>query len=269
MDLLNPARLNKAAVAKFSDRAAKSYDHAAILQKEVLSRLLERLQYIRHRPETIVDIGCGTGQGIRGLQKAYPRASIHAADLSREMLALARSRYRWLAAKRLVCADMERLPYAAASFDLVFSSLALPWANDLRATLAEFARISRPGALLMFASLGPGTLIELARSWQALDPYPRVHPFIDMHDVGDAMMAAGFAQPVVDVETLRLEYTAFRSLLRDLRQTGASNAQISRRQGLMTPAQLRRLEAAYREHGFEGGKFVASFEVVYGHAWAV
>ncbi|MDH3220191.1 MAG: malonyl-ACP O-methyltransferase BioC [Gammaproteobacteria bacterium] len=267
LDLLNPPRLDKRSIKKFFNRAAKSYDNAAILQEEVLTRLLQRLQYIRHRPETIIDIGCGTGKGIPGLQKRYPRARVYAADIALEMLLYARSRYRPLTRKRLIAADMERLPFAPRSFDLVFSSLALQWANDLRATLAEFARIAKPGSLLMFASFGPGTLQELAASWEDLDRHPHVHQFVDMHDVGDAMLAAGFTNPVVDAERIRMEYGEFRMLLGDLKNIGATNAEVSRRRGLMTPAKLRSLEARYREHGFEDGKFVASYEVVYGHAW--
>ena len=267
MDLLNPPRLDKRSIQKYFNRAAKSYDNAAILHEELLNRLLEKLQYIRHQPETIIDIGCGTGKAIRGLQKAYPRARICATDIAFEMLLQASSSFRLLSKKRLVSADMERLPFAAQAFDLVFSSLAMSWSNDIGATLREFARISRPGALLMFSSFGPGTLHELDASWQALDAYPHVHRFVDMHDVGDAMLAAGFAQPVVDAETIRMEYRDFRSLLDDLRDTGASNADVSRRRGLTTPEQLRRLEHSYREHGFENDKFIASYEVVYGHAW--
>jgi len=267
LDLLNIPRLDKNSIKKFANRAAKSYDNAAILHEEVQNRLLERLQYIRHRPVTIIDVGSGTGKGVRGLQKTYPRARIYAADIAQEMLLQARARFRLLSRKRLVAADMERLPFADQSFDLVFSSLAMPWSNDVGMTLKELARVSRPGALLMFSSFGPGTLSELTETWQGLDSYPHVHPFVDMHDVGDAMLASGFAQPVVDSETIRLEYPAFRPLLEDLRNIGASNADVSRRRGLMTPAQLRRLETGYREHGFEDGKFVATYEVVYGHGW--
>ena len=267
MDLLNPPRLDKKSVKKFFNRAAKSYDRAAILQEEVLSRLLQRLGYIRHLPETIIDVGCGTGKGVRGLQKTYPRARVIAADLAHAMLLEARSRYRWLGKKYLVAADMEQLPFADASFDLVFSSLALQWSNDLRVSLKEFARVARPQSLLMFSSFGPGTLQELDSSWRALDDRPHVHQFVDMHDVGDIMLACGFAQPVVDAELIRLEYDSFRALLDDLKNIGATNADVNRSRGLMTPSRLRDLEASYREHGFEGGKFVASYEVVYGHAW--
>jgi len=267
LDLLNPPRLDKRFIKKSFNRVAKSYDHAAILQEEVLNRLLQRLTYIRHRPETAIDIGCGTGRGIAGLRKHYPRARIHGLDLAEQMLLQARPRCGKLRRKRLVAADFEQLPFAAQSFDLVFSSLALQWCNDLRGTLAEFARVSKPGALLMFASLGPGTLQELAASWQALDARPRVQLFVDMHDVGDAMLAAGFAQPVVDAEVIRLEYDELHGLLSDLKNTGASNADVGRPRGLTTPARLARLEAAYREQGYRDGKYVASFEIVYGHAW--
>ncbi len=268
MDLLNPPRLDKQSVKKFFNRAAKSYDHAAILQEEILGRLLGRLQYIRHQPQTIIDIGCGTGKAVPGLQKAYSGARVVAVDLAHEMALRARERYRWLARKRVVTADMERLPFADNSFDLVFSSLALQWCNDLDVTLGEFARIGRPGTLLMFASFGPGTLQELAASWRAIDDrHAHVHRFMDMHDVGDAMLRAGFADPVVDAETIRMEYREFRRLLDDLREIGASNAEIGRRRGLMTPGQLRRLEASYREQGFDNDRFIASYEVVYGHAW--
>ena len=267
MDLLNPPRLDTQSVRKFFNRAAKSYDNNAILHEEVLKRMLQRLQYIRHQPETILDFGCATGKGVRGLQKVYPRARVIACDMAYEMLLRARANYRLLSKRRLVTADLERLPFAEQAFDLVFSSLTLQWSNDLGATLKEFARISRPGTLLLFASFGPGTLRELAASWQALDSYPHVHRFVDMHDVGDAMVAAGFAQPVVDAEIIRMEYQEFRPLLDDLRNIGASNAEIGRRRGLMTPGQLRRLEAGYREYGFENEKFFASYEVVYGHAW--
>ena len=267
MDLLNPPRLDKQAVKNFFNRAAKSYDNSAIMQQEVQNRLIERLQYMRHQPETVIDVGCGTGKAIRNLQKAYPRARVHAVDLAAQMLSRASSRYRLLSKKRLVVADMEQLPFAAQSFDLVFSSLALPWCNDLKTTLREFARVSRPGALLLFSSFGPATLRELAVSWQAFDARPHVHRFIDMHDVGDAMMATGFTQPVVDAETIRVEYRAFRGLLDDLQNGGSSNADVGRRRGLTTPRQLRALEQSYREHGFEQDRFVASYEVVYGHAW--
>jgi malonyl-CoA O-methyltransferase len=267
LDLLNPPRLDKSSIKKSFERAAKSYDHAAILDEEVLNRLLDRLQYIRLQPAAVIDIGCGTGKALNGLFKTYPKSKIISLDLAHSMLRQARSRYGLLRKKRVVNADMENMPFADDSFDLLFSNLALQWVDDLSGTFREFTRIGRSGSLLMFATFGPDTLKELRESWFEIDQYPHVHQFIDMHDVGDAMMAAGFSQPVVDAETIRLEYQEFRQIFEDLKNTGASNAEKNRSKGLMTPAKLKRLEQSYRCLGYDAGKFIASYEVVYGHAW--
>ena len=267
MDLLNLPRLDKQSVKRSFNRAASQYDGSAVLQAEVLSRLLERLQYIRHQPLSILELGCGTGKGIRGLQKHYPRARIYAVDIAHQMLLQASRQYRWWKQKPRVVADMEQLPFAAGSFDMLFSSLALQWSNDLRLVLNQLAQLGKGGSLLMFSTLGPGTLRELDMAWRELDEQPRVHDFIDMHDVGDLMVQAGFAQPVVDAETIRMEYRGFRDLLGDIKGIGATNAALNRSRGLLTPRRLRALEEAYRKHGEESGKLIASYEVVYGHAW--
>jgi len=294
LDLLNPPRLDKPSIKKSFNRAAKSYDHAAILHEEVLNRLLHRLQYIRHQPATAIDIGCGTGKALNGLFKTYPKSKIISLDLAYSMLQQTRQQYGLLRKKRIVNADMENMPFADDSFDLLFSNLALQWANDLGGTLQpfaddsfdllfsnlalqwandlggtlhEFARIGRSGSLLMFTTFGPDTLKELRESWLEIDPNPHVHQFIDMHDIGDAMMAAGFSQPVVDAETIRLEYSEFRQIFEDLKNTGASNADKKRSKGLTAPAIFKRLEQSYRQMGYKGDKFIASYEVVYGHAW--
>jgi len=269
LDLLNPPRLDKVSVKKSFNRAAKSYNRAAILQKEVLSRLLDRLRYIRLEPQRVVDIGCGTGKGYSGLRQHFSKAKITSMDLAFSMLQQARKQYGLFEKKHLVNADMERLPFADDCFDLMFSRLALQWANDLPATLRELARIGRSEGLLMFATFGPATLSELRESWQLVDQKPHVHQFVDMHDIGDALMAAGFSQPVVDAEVIRLEYDEFRQVLSDLKDIGASNADKNRSRGLMTPAKLKLLEDSYRQTGHEDGKFIASYEVVYGHAWIV
>ena len=267
MDLLNPPRLDKLSVKKSFDRAAKSYDRAAILHEEVLTRLLQRFDYIRHQPALVIDVGCGTGMGIAGLKKRYPDSKIVGLDLAFSMLLESKKQFGLLHRKRVVNADMEKMPFADGIFDLMFSNLALQWANDLGAAFKEFARIGRSGGLFMFSSFGPGTLHELRESWSEIDQKPRVHQFIDMHDIGDALMASGFSQPVVDTETIRLEYQEFGQLLGDLKNTGASNADKNRSRGLLTPAKLKRLEDNYRRLGYEQGKFIASYELVYGHAW--
>jgi malonyl-CoA O-methyltransferase len=267
LDLLNLPRLDKAAVKKSFNRAAKTYNHAGVLQEEVLSRLLARLQYVRLEPASIIDIGCGTGRGVTGLQKVYSGAKVVGLDMAYSMLQETKAQFKFFSKKRMVNADMERLPIASESFDLMFSCLAVQWANDLNTMFREVARIGNPGGLFMFATFGPSTLVELRDSWFEVDQRPHVHQFIDMHDIGDALMKAGFSQPVVDAEVIKLEYNDFRQVLSDLKNIGASNADKNRNKGLMTPGRLKKLEAAYREKGFQNGKFIASYEVIYGHAW--
>ena len=267
MDLLNLPRLDKNSVKKSFNRAAKSYDKVGFLQKEVLSRLLGRLDYIKLSPASIVDIGCGTGAAISPLKSRYKKSKLVGVDLAEQMLRQSESEFGWLQTKRLINADFERLPFADDCFDLVFSCLALQWANELDKTLAALARIGRSGGLLMFTTFGPATLSELRDSWNQLDPAPHVHEFIDMHDIGDLMLRAGFLDPVVDSEIIRLEYDDFKSVLVDLKGIGATNAERGRQRGLMTPSKLARLEEAYREFGFDGKKYIASYEIIYGHAW--
>ena len=267
MDLLNLPRLDKAAVKKSFNRAATTYNHAGVLQDEVLSRLLSRLQYVRLDPTSIIDIGCGTGRGVSGLQKIYSGAKVVGLDMAYAMLQETKKQFRLFSKKRMINADMERLPIENDRFELIFSCLALQWANDLTVVFREVARISKPGGLFMFATFGPSTLVELRDSWLEVDKRPHVQQFIDMHDIGDSLMKATFSQPVVDAEVIKLEYSDFRQVLSDLKNIGASNADKNRNKGLMTPGRLKKLEAAYREKGFQGGKFIASYEVIYGHAW--
>ena len=268
MNLLNPPRLDKRAVKKSFNRGAAEYDKCAVLQAEVLRRLLERLQYIKVQPQWVVDMGCGTGQAVKPLMRKYPKAHVVALDMADAMLHRARKNYGLFDRKYLLNADMESLPFKAECVDLIFSSLALQWSNDLLATFKEFRRIGRPGGLILFSTLGFNTLSELRESWRLIDPSsPRVHQFVDMHDVGDALLAAGLSQPVVDMEQITLEYSDFKDLMRDLKGIGATNADRSRSRGLMTPGKLKQLQRAYETVAFSGNRYQATYEVVYGHAW--
>jgi malonyl-CoA O-methyltransferase len=267
VDLLNPPRLDKKAVKRAFNRGAAGYDQCAVLQAEVLNRLLERLDYLKVDPSLILDCGCGTGQAIKALHKRYRSARVVGLDLAEAMLQQARGRYGLLARKLLVNGDLERLPFADDSFDMVFSSLALQWSNDLRAAFAEIHRVIKPGGVLMFTTLGVNTLQELRAAWAEIDNLPRVHQFMDMHDVGDAMLAAGLAQPVVDMEEIVMTYGEFGDLMRDIKGIGASNADLNRSRGLMTPSRLARLREAYRKQAFHEQNYRATYEVVYGHAW--
>lgn len=248
-------------------RAAERYDTAAALQQEVASRLLERLELVKIEPRRVLDLGCGTGQAIPALMSRYRGAEIVALDSAQPMLQRARTRGRWLRRARCVCADAERLPLADASFDLVFSNLMLQWCGDLDRTFADLQRILRPGGLLIFTSFGPDTLGELRASWAQADERPHVNAFLDMHDVGDALVRSRFADTVMDVERLTVTYPDVWALMRELKAIGAHNVTAGRARGLTGRGRLRKMADAY-EAFRRDGVLPASYEVVHGHAWA-
>ena len=206
-------------------RAAAAYDEHAVLQREVGARLLQHLDPIRIEPGRVIDLGCGTGAFLGPLRRRFPRASLVALDAALPMLREARRRSPWwrraLAAgvPALACADAERLPLAAGSARLVFSNLLLQWC-DPAAVFRETARVLETGGLFLFSTYGPDTLKELRGAFAAVDGAPHVNAFVDMHDLGDALVAAGFADPVMEMETLTLEYADVESLARDLRRGG-------------------------------------------------
>ncbi len=249
------------------DRAAPTFDKAAVLPRTVADRLIERLDVVRLKPSRILDAGCGTGYGTRALARRYRAAQVIGLDVATAMAARARRKAGWLARSRFLSADAERLPFADASFDLVLSNLMLQWV-DPAAAFAEFVRVLRPEGLLVFTTFGPDTLQELRRAWRdAGDEAPHVHTFLDMHDIGDALVRAGFADPVMDVERFTLTYPDVPAVMRDLKALGAGNAQQAKRRGLTGRARFRRFLSAY-EAMMQEGRVPATYEVVYGHAWA-
>mgnify|MGYP006278152303 CR=1 FL=1 len=247
------------------DRAARRYESQAVLQREVRDRLHQRLTYFRLAPSRILDLGAGPAASAPALSARYPKAELVALDLSLAMLAQAPSpRWPWRRRRAVaVCGDMHALPLADASIDLIVSSLALQWSGDPEPVFAECARVLRPGGLLLFSSLGPDTLQELKA---ALGPNAPVNTFLDMHDVGDAMVRAGLGAPVLDVEHLTLCYEQARSVMRDLKAIGASYAGPPRHSGLRGRAWLATVEARYEAFRHEG-RLPATFEVVYGHGF--
>lgn len=264
-------RFDKRAVKRSFDRAAPGYDGSAVLQHEVCRRSLERLDVIRHMPARILDAGCGTGNAWPGLAKRYPAAQVVALDLAPGMLRQARSALPWH--RRLlrrgplpVCGDLEQLPLAAGCVDLAWSNLALQWVNALPRAFAEMRRVLAPGGLFLFTTFGPDTLRELRAAQAGIDSLTHVSRFIDMHDIGDMLVAAGFADPVIDMETFTLTYDDVRAVMRDLKAIGAHNAASDRPRALSGRRWLAALERNYEAYRRDG-KLPATFEVVYGHAW--
>jgi malonyl-CoA O-methyltransferase len=257
----------KALARRSFEAAAEGYDAASALQQEVGQRLLERLEFMKIQPERVLDLGSGTGHCIPPLLARYKKAQVLALDIALAMLGLARKRRHWLRNPICVCGDAERLPFADNSFDLVFSNLMLQWCADLDTVFREMQRVMRPGGLFLFTSFGPDTLRELRDSWQQVDGYSHVNAFLDMHDVGDALVRSRFADPVMDVERLTVTYPDVWKLMRDLKQIGAHNVTAGRPRGLTGKAHMQRLVHAYERYRSDG-VLPASYEVVHGHAWA-
>ncbi len=259
--------LDRCEVRRAFDRAAAAYDALAVLQRELGRRLLERLDPIRLAPATALDLGAGTGQLSRGLQRRFPRCRVVALDLSAGMLRQLRRRQGWWRRARLVQADAQCLPLAPASLDLVLSGLTLQWCDEPARVFREVRRVLRPGGLFLFTTFGPDTLRELRAAWAVVDSRPHVSPFIDMHLLGDALVEAGFQDTVMDMEMLRLTYDSPLAMMRDIKGIGAHNALRDRPRGLTGRRRFEALLRACEAHRSEG-RLPATYEVVYGHAWA-
>ncbi len=235
----------------------------------------ERLDYVRVEPKRVLDLGCSRGASLAALTARYPTAQQLALDLAPEMLAGLRQVrpvwQRWIGVGAAsgpmpLAADAAQLPLLSRSTDLIWSNLLLHWLEDPLPALAEAHRVLDVGGLLMFSTLGPDTLKELRYAFS--DGYAHTQRFIDMHDLGDMLVGCGFADPVMDMEVVKLTYDSFDDLLHELQSAGSSCAMKARRHGLTGKAAWTKARATY-ETLRENGKLPASFEVVYGHAWKV
>lgn len=261
-----PHALEKRRVRRAFGRAASGYEASAVLQRAVQAESLERLDVVRLSPARVLDLGCGPGGGSRLLRARYRRAQVVGADLALPMLRLQRPGLRWWRRAQRVCADAEALPFASAAFDLVYSNLMLQWCHPPERALAEVARVLRPGGLFSFTSFGPDTLKELRGAWARVDGGPHVSTFVDMHDLGEALVRCGYQQPVLDVEHYTLTYPTLEALARDLKAIGAQNAALGRRRPLTGKKAWRALAAAYEDFRAHG-VLPASYEVIHAHAW--
>ena len=266
-------RVDALQVRRNFSRAAPHYAAAALIAREINARMLERLDYVKIEPSRILDLGCGTGGGFTALGERYRKAALFGADLSEALLREGRgqqSRLRWLLpflrvnTAPLSVADSQSLPFKSGSFGLLWSNLMLHWAPDPQLALREMHRVLEVGGLLMFSTLGPDTLKELRACFS--DGNEHTLSFVDMHDYGDMLLASGFADPVMDSETLTVTYSDIDELFRDLQQNGATNASPGRRRGLMGSHEWSRVREAYERFRQEG-RLPATLEIVYGHAW--
>lgn len=267
-------------VRRAFSRAAAGYDQAAALQREVGARLMETLDYLEDRvPQVVADIGCGPGHAAAAMQKRWPKAQVVALDLALPMLQQARHNaggrrpaflpeYLGFARRpAFVCADARALPLRDNSVDVLFSNLCLQWVEDLPAVFAGFRRVLKPDGLLLVSTFGPDTLFELRGAFSEADDAPHVSLFPSIGQFGDALIAAGFKNPVLDRDEFTLRHADLAALMRELRTLGATNAMVDRRRSLTGRRRFARAAQAYDQLRDAGGQLPATWEVVYAHAW--
>lgn len=266
-----PARIETVA-RQFDRRPSRLSTHDALL-REVGRRLISRFEYIRLAPRRILDIGCGLGRTRTGLLKVFPDAEWAGVELSTAMVREGRREQRGYALSRLwrrephwVVADAAQLPVADEAADLVYSNLMLHWHPTPERVFPEWKRVLRVDGLVMFASFGPDTLRELRAAATEVLPHARPVPFVDMHDLGDMMVASGLAAPVMDVEQLTLTFKTPHDLLREVRALGA-NPRDDRWPALPAGRRARLLLDALAAQRTASGRIPLTFEIVYGHAW--
>lgn len=240
------AKLDQKQIFRRRQRAVKTYDQAAIVQREVMDRLLERLDYMLIKPESVLNIGVAPDYGAGLLQTLYPDANV----LS------------------ICSAEGENLPLQDHSQDLVIVHLVLHWMNDPQQFLKEIVRVLHPKGVLLLTAMGLDTLIECRSAFAQIDDAPHVHDFLDMHDVGDMLLQEGFTDPVVDMQTITVNYKTVQQLFSDLKDLGATNAHVDRRRGLMGRKKWHKMLAAYETMKNEGA-YPGTYEVIFGHAWGV
>ncbi|OOG43511.1 malonyl-ACP O-methyltransferase BioC [Rhodanobacter sp. C05] len=263
---MNEFHLDRQLVRRHFGRAAKSYEQHDVLQREVQAALLERLDFYTQTPQRVIDLGAGTGRGSALLKQRYAKAEVIAVDLALPMLRAAKQHASWLKPFQRVCAEATALPLPDHSVDVLHSNLCFQWIDDLSTLFNECVRVLKPGGLLAFSTFGPDTLKELRASWAEADQQPHVSRFLDMHDVGDAMLAAGLRDPVLDVFRYTLTYSEPRKLLEELQGLGATNADSTRERGLTGKSRYQRMLAAYEAMRVDG-RIPATWEVVTAHAW--
>lgn len=260
-------RLDLRQVRRAFARAAASYEQHDVLQREVETRLIDNLDYYEGTPACVLDVGCGTARGTARLKKRWRDAAVLALDVSLPMLRQARRHAGWLKPIARVCADAAALPLPNHSIDVVYSNLCLQWCDTPRTLFAEFARVLKPGGFLAVSTLGPDTLSELRAAWAASDAtQAHVGRFLDLHDIGDAALAAGLKDPVLDTDHITIDYPDVRALLADLKGLGATNADVERARGLTGKARFQAMLDAY-ETRRRDGRIPATWEIVTLHAW--
>lgn len=258
--------LDSRQVRRRFDRAAAGFDDADFVHAVTRDGLLSRLEPLVIEASTVIDLGSATGSASRALRDRFGRVHLISVDLALGMLRQGRKKRAWFANSSFVQATAAALPFAAQSVDVVFANLLLPWVDNPAPVFSEIARILRKGGVFAFATFGPDSLLEIRRAWSQVDNNAHVNPFMDMHDLGDGLLKAGFADPVLDVDRLTISYDSAEKLFADLTAAGGRNALRQRNPSLVGKQRFRRMVDALQSSGTDG-KITLNLELVFGHCW--
>ena len=244
----------------FYNNNQQTFSKNAFLFKEVNKRCLDRLQFIKLSPDNIVDLGAGPVFANKYLLEAYSTANLISIDFAANMLEANNNNTKLLA-------NASATPIKTASVDLVYCNLMLHWQPDLAPVFIEVNRILKDDGLFMFSCFGVDTLSELRAAFATIDQFDHVNAFYDMHDLGDGLLQLGFADPVMDMELMTVEYQDFQTIISDLNTVYGPLCAGNTKKSLMTRRQLQRVQMSYQQAADSNKALPVSFEIIYGHAW--
>jgi malonyl-CoA O-methyltransferase len=256
----------KALKASFN-KAAKTYDEYNFLQKHVGNELISRLDFIKLKPQRILEIGCGTGFCTSLLQNKFPEANIVAIDIAEMMVQRAKKKNH---SNKIayICADTHALPFANFTFDLIFSNLTLQWVIDLDKLFMKWLEVIKPEGSIIFSSFGKTTLQELQLSWDNIDQYTHTNEFSDIFSIGNHLMKAHWENPVLDADEIILEYRDINQIFIDLKMIGAHNLTENRPHGLMPKNKWQKFIENYKNNFYINHKYQLTYQIMYAHAFA-
>lgn len=236
------------------NRFAVSYDKHAIVQNEIAKRLSQKLNAINPAQFPILELGAGTGLLSNLLNCKYLDNQLITTDFAKKSLDINQN-------KNSICLDSQYLPFKSQTFGVVISNLMMQWCN-LEAVISESNKVLKGDGLFIFSSFGPQTLIELKQSWSGIDNNTHINNFMDMHDIGDKLLAAGLTGVVVESEIITLTYEKVMDILLDLKHIGAQNINANS----ISKSSLQAMFKNYEKFR-SNGKLPVSYEVIYAHGF--
>ena len=258
---------------KAFDRHAKTYDQYSSLQDEISDNLFKKLDLIKLKPNSILDLGCGTGRNGKILTEKYKNMRLINYDFSVNMLKEARKKQQDFFKEisgtnkfHFVCGDIEELSFSENSFDIIWSTSSLQWCNNLSDTFRRIQAILKPGGLFIFSTFGPKTLFELKSITKKISNYQKTNDFMDVLSIKDMLVNEQFVNPIIDSEEFRLSYKDINKLFLDLKNIGATSGFESKKMGLSGKSFLKLISDGYKEYSYDGS-IPATYEAVYGYAW--